>query len=295
MKGEATPTLDRAKVLCPTNGSSPPCHCPSAKSEDEFWLSGSASGTKRENIDVLDRDNAAGAAGSPQPPDITFFPGAGPSDVSNPLSTPIALDRAVGSAPNTLASNASAASDDSLFEFIFGVNYVVADRDITGTTLTNCGSGSPPTQNCADFALRNDLGAEVIEGDCASNQFGPTSFGLYYVTGNCTIDGVTAGSKDAPVIIVVFGEAVLKNAKLYGMLFVHSNDIQIQNASSGYRMDMQSATIFGSLIVEGDISMTGNSVIVYDNTSLNADPHKLPSKARFARVPGSWLDRQQGF
>jgi hypothetical protein len=58
---------------------------------------------------------------------------------------------------------------------------------------------------------------------------------------------------------------------------------------------MQGATIFGSLIVEGDISMTGNSVIVYDNTSLNADPHKLPSKARFARVPGSWLDRQQGF
>jgi type II secretory pathway pseudopilin PulG len=295
MKGEATPTLDRAKVMCPTNGSSPPCHCPSAKSEDEFWLSGSASGSKRENIDVLDRDNAAGAPGSPQPPDITFFPGAGPSDVTNPLSTPIALDRAVGSPPNTLASNASAASDDSLFEFIFGVNYVVADRDITGTTLTNCGSGSPPTQNCADFALRNDLGAEVIEGDCAPNQFGPTSYGLYYVTGNCTIDGVVAGSKDAPVIIVVFGEAVLKGATLYGMLFVHSNDIQIQNASSGYRLDMQGATIFGSLIVEGDISMTGNSVIVYDNTSLNADPYKLPSKARFARVPGSWLDRQQGF
>ena len=41
--------------------------------------------------------------------------------------------------------------------------------------------------------------------------------------------------------------------------------------------------------------MTGNSVIVYDNTSLNVDPYKLPTKARFARVPGSWLDKQQGF
>jgi hypothetical protein len=79
------------------------------------------------------------------------------------------------------------------------------------------------------------------------------------------------------------------------MLFVHSNDIAIQNASSGYRMDMQGGTIFGSLVVEGDISMTGNSVIVYDDTSLNTDPYKLPSKVRFARVPGSWLDRQRGF
>ena len=30
-------------------------------------------------------------------------------------------------------------------------------------------------------------------------------------------------------------------------------------------------------------------------TALNTDPYKLPSKARFARVPGSWLDKQQGF
>jgi hypothetical protein len=295
MQGEATPTLDRAKQVCPQSGSSPPCHCPSAKSESDQWLSGSASGSKRENIDVLDRDGNAGAAGSPQPPDIRFFPGAGPVDPAAPLGAQIALDRQVGSAPNTVASNSSAASDDSLFEWIFGVNYVVADHDVTGTTQTNCGSGAPPSQNCADFALRNDLGATVLEGDCPSNYFDASSYGLYYVTGNCTLDTVTVGSRNAPVIIVVFGEAVLKNSVLFGMLFVHSNNIAIENASSGYRMDMQGATIFGSLVVEGDISITGNSVIVYDNTSLNVDPYKLPSKARFARVPGSWLDRQQAF
>jgi hypothetical protein len=295
MSGDPTPNLDRAKDICPRSGSSPPCHCPSAKSEDEHWLSGSASGAKRENVDVLDRDNNSGAAGSPRPPDIKFFPGAGPSDVSNPLSTPIALDRHVGAAPNTALSNASAASDDSLFEWIFGVNYVVADGDVNGVTLSNCGPASPPTQNCADYALRNDLGATVIEGDCAATQFDASSYGLFYVTGNCVIDGGTIGSKNAPVIIVVFGQATLKNATLFGMLFVHSDNIAIENASSGYRFDMQGATVFGSVVVEGDISMTGNSVIVYDDTSLNTDPYKLPSKARFARVPGSWLDRQQGF
>ena len=294
MKGEATPTLDRAKVICPTSGTSPPCHCPSSKAEDENWLSGSAAGTKRENYDVLDRDNTAGAAGSPKPPDITFFPGAGPSDPSNPASAPIALDRRVGDPPNTALSNASAASDDSLFEFVFGVNYVVADHDANGVTLANCGTGSPPTQNCADFALRNDLGATVIEGNCSSSQFDGSSYGLFYVTGDCTIDEPVVGSKNAPVIIVVFGRATLKSSVLYGMLFVHSNNIAIETASSGYRFDMQGATVFGSIVVEGNTTMTGNSVIVYDDTSLNTDPYKLPSKARFARVPGSWLDRQTG-
>lgn len=295
MKGEDSPNLDRAKDICPQNGNSPPCHCPSAKSEDDYWLSGSAAGTKRENIDILDRDNNAGAAGSPRPPDIQFFPGPGPSDPADPLSAPIALDKQVGSPPNTPASNASAASDDSLFEWVFGVSYVVADHDLTGTTLTNCGTGSPPNQNCADFALRNDLGATVIEGDCAADQFDTSSYGLFYVTGNCSINGITVGSKHAPVIIVVFGEAVLKDAVLFGMLFVHSNNIAISNASSGYRFEMQGATVFGALVIEGNTTLTGNSIIVYDDSSLNVDPNKLPAKARFARVPGSWLDRQRAF
>ena len=295
MRGEAETTLARAKDMCPTSGSNPPCHCPSAKSEDDFWLSGSASGSKRENVDILDRDGGAGAPGSPRPPDIRFFPGAGPSDPGNPLSTYIPLDKAVGSPPNTLASNASAASDDSPFEFIFGVNYVVADHDITGTTLSNCGTASPPVQNCADYAMRNDLGANVIEGDCAPNQFDETSYGLYYVTGNCVINAVTVGSKNAPAIIVVFGNATLKNSTLFGMLFVHSNNIAIQNASSGFRFDMQGATVFGALVVEGNTTLTGNSILVYDDTSLNVDPNKLPAKARFARVAGSWFDRQRGF
>jgi type II secretory pathway pseudopilin PulG len=294
MRGEPDPTLARAKELCPTNGSNPPCHCPSAKSEDDFWLSGSASGSKRENYDILDRDGGAGAPGNPRPPDIRFFPGAGPSDPSNPLSTPIALDKQVGAAPNTPASNAAAASDDSPFEYIFGVNYVVADHDVTGTTLSNCGTGTPATQNCADFAMRNDLGANVIEGDCAANQFDATSYGLYYVTGDCVISGATVGSANAPAIIVVFGKATLKNSTLFGMLFVHSNNIGIENASSGYRFDMQGATVFGALVVEGNTTLTGNSILVYDDTSMNVDPNKLPAKARFARVPGSWFDRQRG-
>jgi hypothetical protein len=143
--------------------------------------------------------------------------------------------------------------------------------------------------------MREDLGATVIEGNCASGQFGPESYGLYYVTGNCTIDSVTVGSAHAPVIIVVFGDAVLKNTTLYGMLFVHSDNISTETGSTHYRFDMQGATIFGALAVEGNISISGNSILVYDDTSLNVDPYKLPTKARFARLPGGWLDSDKGF
>jgi hypothetical protein len=295
MRGDPKPDLDRAKAVCPQPGSNPPCHCPSSKADGDYWLSGSASGSKRENIDILDRDGGAGMIGDPRPPDIQFFPGSGPSDVTVPTSAPIALDKAIGSAPNTALSNASAASDDSPFEWIFGVNYVVADHDTTGTTLTNCGTDSPPTQNCADYALREDLGATVIEGNCAADQFNADSYGLYYVTGDCVINGVTVGSPKAPVIIVVFGDATLKSSELYGMLFVHSNNIGTETSSTHYRFNMQDATIFGALTVEGNISLTGNSILVYDDTSLNVDPYKLPTKVRFARVPGGWLDSGKDF
>jgi type II secretory pathway pseudopilin PulG len=293
MQGDPKPDLARAKSVCPQPGSAPPCHCPSSKSQSDNWLSGSGAGEKRENYDILDRDGGAGAPGSPRPPDIRFFPGAGPADPANPLGTLVSLDKAVGAPPNTPSSNRSAASDDSPFEWIFGVDYVVADHDATGTTLTNCGPDG--TQNCADYALRNELGAEVIEGDCAADQFGPGSYGLYYVTGNCTLNAVTIGAPDAPVIIVVFGTANLKDAKLYGMLFVHSNNIGFETSSSSYRMDMQGATIFGAVVVEGNLSSTGNAIVVHDDTAQNIDPYKLPTRIRFARLPGSWLDRQRAF
>jgi hypothetical protein len=94
---------------------------------------------------------------------------------------------------------------------------------------------------------------------------------------------------------VVFGAVHLQDVRFYGLLFVHSDNLAVQNAASGYRLDMQNATVFGSLVVEGKMSVTGNTVLVYDDTSVNIDPFKLPTRIRFARLPGSWLDRQKGF
>jgi hypothetical protein len=53
--------------------------------------------------------------------------------------------------------------------------------------------------------------------------------------------------------------------------------------------------IIGSLVVEGNIDIAGTIDIIYDNTAVNSDPNTLPSNAKFARVPGSWLDATEGF
>jgi hypothetical protein len=273
--------LAEAKATCPTNGSNPPCHCPTSKDEPSYWLSGHPSGgARRENMDILDRDGNAGLGSNGPVPDIQFYPGGGWSNPTTGTGTLIPLDVA------------GALDDDSLFEWIFGVSNVVADRDATGQTLHNCGGG---TEDCAAYALTTDLGATTI-ADCSG--LDTTSSGLYYVTGDCAITA-TVGSADSPVIIVTFGNADLgPNSILYGMLFVHSDNIANENASacpSACKFSMNGGTVFGSVVIEGDIKMAGNPVIIYDDTSINSDPNKLPPGARFARVPGSWLDSRSGF
>ena len=275
-----------AKAICPDNGSSPPCHCPSSKDDKTVWLSGHPTGgDRRENIDVLDRDGNACVAGNPCPPDIQFFPGGGPGIASNPASTVVPLD-VVG-----------VLNDDSLFEWIFGVDYVVADRDALGITLgtnsTTCSKGG----NCFDYAMLNDVGLDASThklNNC--NSLNAASSGLYYITGNCNIAG-TIGSATAPVILVITGTGDLgPNGILYGMLFIHRDNIDAEkNDGNNFTLSMNGGTIFGSVVVEGDIKVAGNPVVIYDDTSVNNDSFTFPVSATFARVPGSWLDSSSGF
>jgi hypothetical protein len=47
--------------------------------------------------------------------------------------------------------------------------------------------------------------------------------------------------------------------------------------------------------VEGEVDMAGTIHIVYIDTSTGSPGKKLPATTRFARLPGSWLDRQRAF
>lgn len=246
---QATPR-DQLKTTCATSNNA--CGCPSVSASGVDFLSGHSQGVRKENLDVLDRDGGCGAL-----PDITFFPRE-PYDV--------------GSDP----------SDDSLFEYIFDVDYVVAEGETS--VLTNCGEASG--QNCAAYALLNDYNATMLS-DCSS--LNTTSAGIYYVTGDCDLN--STGSPTSSVILVVDGVVRINgNVDFYGMLFARSNNNTAEVLGNG------NVKIFGSLVVEGDVNITGSIDLIYDNTSASGNAGGvIPDSVRFGRVTGSWLDSQTGF
>jgi len=248
------------KTTCATVNNA--CGCPAITASENNFLSGHSNATKREGIDVLDRDSNQGGL-----PDIAYFPGLDCNGVN--LSDTVGPD---------------AASDDSLFEFIFNASDVVNE----GATATNTNCGPTGTENCAVFHLTNTLGATTLT--CAAlNALGASASGIYYVSEtNCDLPG-QVGTPNSPAIVVMEGPAKFNNTTFYGLLFIRSNNQNTEFKGVG------NSKIFGSLVVEGDIDIAGTIDIVYDNTGVSTDPNTLPSNAKFARVPGSWLDATEGF
>ena len=244
------------KTTCVTVNNA--CGCPAISGSENNFLSGHSGGTKREGIDILDIDGGDGTL-----PDITFFPG---------------LD-----CNGNNKSDLSDTTDDSLFEWIFNTGVVVNEGG--NTVNANCGTGG--ATNCASYVLEEELGAQVVT--CAAlNTLGASASGLYYIKGTCDLPG-QVGSPNNPAIVVLEGEAKVNNTDFFGLLFVRSNN------NSAVFKGVGNSKIIGSLVVEGDIDIAGTIDIIYDNTAVNSDPNTLPSNAKFARVPGSWLDATEGF
>lgn len=285
-------TMRDVKTNCPTSayssGSTPPCHCPKAQDENrsskEDWsghgTGGPGGSTFHKGNDILD----VAPAVTVEPicdstvntittdcrtlPSITFFPG--PNGGGTPMD------------------HAGVLNDDSIFEYIFGVDYVVDDQSTSAATNQNCGSSG--AQNCFDYAMTEEFSPTIV-ADCSS--LGPGSSGIIYVTGPCaSLSGVTVGSVDSPAIVVIKQDNTTlrlgNNFVMYGMLFVHAdaNNADVQGTNPQF---------YGSLVVEGSIKMTGQFTIVFDDTSAASDPNKIPKSAKFGLVPGSWLDAKTSF
>lgn len=258
---KSTPEAE-LKTTCATSNTA--CGCPAITATGSDFLSGHSTGVKREREDILDRDGNLGATADGTPtPDIQFYPGAGLDDPAD-------------------------ATDDSLFEWIFGVDYEASEASTNGATLQNC---SGPA-NCAIYALTEDLGAESVT--CAAlNALGPAATGLYYVTDSSsgTPCGLPdqLGTPDAPAVVVVNDEARLNQTLLYGMLFVRSDN------NTAYLRGNGNSKVFGSVVVEGNVDIVGGLDLVYDDTAVSVKPNKLPKSAKFGRIPGTWLDSRTGF
>jgi hypothetical protein len=203
---------------------------------------------KVEGLDILDRDNSLTS------PDIQYFP-------RDPLD------------------DATDSLDDSLFEFVFNQEVVTEGAD---TVAQTCGAG---TENCASYALQNDMDATVLT-NCDS--LDANSSGLYYVTGSCNIPS-QVGSATSPVIVVVDDDVnVNGNTLFYGILFVRSDDNSAEVTGNG------GVQIFGAMIVEGNVDLAGSIELVYSDVIMdrlrNSDEF-----LRFGKVPGSWLDNATAF
>jgi hypothetical protein len=162
LTGGAEMSMLDVKNNCPSaTGNSPPCNCPkspdpSLTSKEDWSGHGTGGGsTLHKGNDVLDVSTAGETVcdsttntfvnGCRTLPPITFFPG--PNSAGTPMD------------------HSGVTTDDSPFEYIFNVGYVVADHDGTGTTLTNCGTTG--TQNCFDYAMRQDFSAKIVT-DCST-------------------------------------------------------------------------------------------------------------------------------
>lgn len=273
-------------TVCPFQNNA--CNCPSAIDHPDF-LSGHVGAAKVKREDILD------PVGNEVLPPTTFFPGKG-------------WDDRCAVTPST-----DCASDDSLFEWIFNVDYEMHDgpgnagtrsasagtadtffKSATNTTNMDCGDTTDPDTggNCALYALKEEYAAEFITCD-ELNDLGADASGIYYITDSsasslCTLPG-QVGSPDGTAIVVLTDQARLNNSVVFGMVFVRSN-----TSTAVFRGGGRSK-VFGSVVVEGTVDISGNLDLVYLDTSQAGGTNKLPKSAVFGRVSGSWLDNDQGF
>ncbi len=310
---KATPESQLLTTCATVNNA---CGCPSigngatkeiVYAKNPNMLSGHVPGASNccENIDILDVDRptptsaeASGNLSKGVSPDITFFPGRG-------------MDNVVGGAPGgssaaaIAAWDASALSDDSLFEWVFNVSgesntTKTSQADLShygqqGPTLTNC----TPVANCAVNYLTSASELNAQQVTCTQlNALGSSASGLYYVVETagdtnpdddplCTLPA-QVGSPDAPAIVVVNNKAKMNSTLLYGLLFVRSSNDTAELSGVGH------AQVFGSVVVEGEVkTMAGGFTIVYSNVQISRPGKDLPETTRFGLVPGSWLDNSR--
>ena len=247
------------------------CSCSNVAKGSPDMLSGHFGGSYRqEGPDILDVDGDHGSAyqsttGNLETitqPDIQFFPGA--------------------NSAGTCMDDANNATDDNLFEWIF-------NTDVNGASVC-----SAAEDFAKEDAYLSGVGGSVISNSCSS--LDTSSAGLYYSlstdnASTCNLGDV--GSPDNPVVLVVNGPVKLNGGNFFGMLFIRytgtgtAPDPLLSIAGNG--------NLFGSIVVNGNVDGHGTFNIIYVDTATGTPGKKLPPTARFARVPGSWLDNSSGF
>lgn len=264
LRGNDTLLKDGVSV-CDSNQA---CRCPG----DAQLSSGGAEG---EGIDILDNETDNGEAHEGTLLDSKEFP----RDLMEFLWGPVAQARDIDSdgdgwndTASVLVSAADAGSD----------TYLINQSKRATAFLKNAGFRR---LTCAD-----------VKGGA----LGPTASGKYWVEtddgsitgGPCTLPNTEIGSPKKPVQVVFdAGIDSSQGMKVFGIVFGRDPRGKVETAGGGavFRPGGGGAEVYGAAVIEGDGTINGSVLVVYDAKTLQSDDQDF--NPNVASVPGSWSDR----
>ena len=126
------------------------------------------------------------------------------------------------------------------------------------------------------------------------------STGMIWCQENCDIgSGVQVGTPTAPVVLILDGPVSIQGT-VFGFVFIRDTGAALNPATGSslagncpndcmLRMNA-GATVYGAIVIQGQMKVNGTSAVVYDATVLG---NLLPNgKLTYATLPGAWNDQR---
>lgn len=117
------------------------------------------------------------------------------------------------------------------------------------------------------------------------------NFTLWWVAGNCEINGDTIGTTAKPVVLVI-DDGVLEvkgDSRINGVVYIFNNESTGGTASADFS---GTSEIRGSLISEVGFTANSSYSVVWEPTVINSFTNGGGSNFTIAYIPGSWRDFQ---
>ena len=176
-------------------------------------------------------------------------------------------------------------TDDTPFEYLFGANVadsnsVILDADSNGI------------DDATDWLVSHQF-QDITSQGCGSLSANSQGFIWYHGTGGCSLPNGDVGTPGLPVTLVVQSDIKFSaQTRFFGIAFVRSPaGIGQSVVSSGsYNVQMTGgAQLYGAMIIEGTVAVTGSPQIIYDANTLQNVVNSAPNN-RMGVLPGSWSD-----
>lgn len=205
-----------------------------------------------------------------------------------------------------------------MFKFVFGTDaWDDTDNDCFGETkrtsvvYQNPDNGTAATvgpdeaylYKIADKVIAKPANAGLLQvGQAGTTALlsSSASSGVIWCQQNCNIgSGVQVGTPSAPVVLILDGPVSIQGT-VFGFIFIRDTGSTLSpvtgssgsgNCPSNCMLQFNAgATIYGAIVIQGQMTSNGTSAVVYDATVLgNLDG---ANNILYATLPGAWNDQR---